>query len=505
MGDEDMNSRSSSSLNTSTTRSLSESDESCNEWLQTVSHSSQSILRQITGEFPRFSISCQELEMNSINHLDDYSLFLIFSKLTFIEKLNAQKVCNKWKDLINKLIRCQTSIGVNMSCAVCNDIKHQVSSYECIGDVFDSAVEVNTKWYFVNKDTLSLVLTKCPNLKSLILQNCIFCREVLEVFGDYCSRQLEHLDLSYSSCNINEILQLISEKCSQTLKHVMLKDNEINESGLKSLINWCQNLEVLILDQNEDITGQCFDLFGDKIKYLSIVECKSIDDSGINALVSGNGKHLTHLKIGNSIKPSMLRSICEQMNGLLSLEFNGFKNESANAYNCVSLLTSIQELILTLPRIAFDSQLIEIFRKCHQLKKVKIDGPIVTNLSLKQLATYCPLIEFISITPLVPHMNSSITDDCRFQMGSLLNLRTLSLCGSSITDEFVEMICLCPKLSFIELDGCKHITNNTLLLCIKMAKSRPNDKIMLFIQRTNIIRPNTQIPSNLTVFGSWIM
>jgi hypothetical protein len=526
MEDEDTNNCSYlSSMNRLRVCSQSESDDNCEElrpeltqwsqcsqsteWTQSSqstewSQSSQ-ILRQITGQFPGFAISCQSFQTNSINNLDDYSLYSIFSKLTFIEKLMAQKVCQKWQNLIKKLLRCQTSIGVTISCAVCHDIKHQVSSYECIGDVFDSAIEgsVNTKSYFVNADNLSLVLSECPNLKSLILQNCIFCRGIFEVFAKYCSKKLEHLDLSHSSCNINEILQIISEKCSHTLKHVMLRDNEINESGLKCLIKLCNNLEVLILDQNDDITGDCFDLFGEKITYLSIYECKSIDESGLNSLVSGNGKHLTRLKIGNTIKPSMFRLVCEQLNQLKCLEFDGYKTESANTYNCISLLTSLEELILTLPRIIFDAQLIEIMRKCRQLKKVKIDGAVISDVSLKQFTIHCPLIEQISITPLVSLTNSLITDGCRFEIGSLKNLKTLSICGASITDEFVRTVRLCPRLTFIELDACKSITNTTLELCIEMAKSRPNDKIMLFAQKTKIGRPSSQIPSNLSVFGSW--
>ena len=486
-------------------------EELSNEWL-VMSQSSQSPQTSIIKDITRCRISCPKTlsAIDCVNCLDDYSLLLIFSKLSFVEKITARKVCQKWKQLIDKSIRCQNSIGVTISFAVCQDIKHQVSVNECVGDLFDSAIEgaVNTKWYFINALNLLSVLSKCPNLKSLILQNCIFCREVLEVFANDCSPKLEHLDLSYSSCNINEILQIISEKCSQTLRHVMLEDNEINDSGLKCLITCCQHLEVLILDRNVEITGNHFDLFGDKISFLSIIGCNSIEDSGIKALVSGNGKHLTHLRIGDSITPSMFQMICEQMSGLKTLEFNGFKvdaTNASNAYNSISLLESLQELILTVPRIAFDPHLISILRKCHDLRKVKIDGAIVTNSSLKQMAINCPLIEQISIIPSDAVSNSSITDDCRYELSALLHLRSLSLCGSSITDQFVETISSCRRLTFIELDSCKGITNKSLDLFIECAKRRPNDKIMLFIQRTNISKPLQNIPINLTVFGTWIM
>ena len=473
-------------------------------WSPVMSQSPQtSIIKEIT----RCRISCPPTEsfVQSINCLDDYSLLLVFSKLSFVEKMNAQKVCKKWKYLIHKSIRCQTSIGVTISFAVCDDLRHQVTVNGCVGDLFDSAIEgaPNTKWYFVNAQSLSSVLSKCPNLKSLILQNCIFCKGVLDVFATTCSPNLEHLDMSHSSCNINEILQIISDKCSKTLKHVMLEDNKINESGLKCLISSCKGLEVLILDNNFEITGHCFELFGENIKYLSLIGCNSIDDMAIDGLIEGNGRNISHIRLGDSIIPSMFQKICERMPDLKILEFKGFKpepNSSSIAYNHVSNLRTLQELILTVPRIPFDSQLIAISRNCSDLKVVKIDGSVITDIGLKNLAANCPLIEQISLIPCDSLANSSITDDCRYELGSLRYLKSLSLCGSSVTDRFVEIISLCPRLTFVELDSCKSITDRSLELFIRSARSRPSLKIMLFLQKTKILKHLRSIPPNLTVF-----
>lgn len=461
----------------------------------------------IINDINRCRISCPPTRsaVDSINCLDDYSLLLVFSKLTFIEKMNAQKVCKKWKELIDKSILCQTSIGVTISFAVCDDLKHQVTVNGCVGDLFDSAIEgaPNTKWYFVNANSLSSIILKCPNLKSLILQNCIFCKGVLDIFANYCSSKLEHLDLSHSSCNINEILQIISDKCSQTLRHVMLDDTKINESGLKSLINSCKGLEVLILDNNLEISGHCFDTLGENITYMSIIGCDYIDDIGVNALMTGNGKNLTHVRLGDAIEPSMFKKICEGMSGLKILEFKGFRpepNSSSVAYNHISNLLELQELILTVPRISFDSQLIAISRNCNQLKVVKIEGSIVTDIGLKSLATNCPLIEQLSLIPCDSLANNSITDECRHELGALRHLKSLSLCGSSITDIFVEIISLSPRLTFVELDSCESITDRSLDLFIASAESRPSVKIMIFLKRTRIAKHLRPIPPNLTIF-----
>ncbi|XP_054166133.1 uncharacterized protein LOC128963645 [Oppia nitens] len=490
-------------------KSDSESDISfsceSNDWL-VMSQCSQT---SMVGHLNAIDINSDESNTcespDLINTLDDYSLLLILSKLSFVEKIIAQKVCKKWRQLVFQLIRCQSSLGVAISFAVCDDPKHQVSSAECIGDEFVSAVEDNTKWYFVTAKNLSTVLSKCPNLKSLMLQNCIFCREVLEVFTRDCSSYLEHLDLSYSSCNINEILQILSDKCCDTLKHVMLKDNEINENALKCLIKSCKELEVLVLDQNIEITGNCFNLFGDKISRLSIVDCISIDESGIKALVSGNGKHIKHLQIGDSMRAAMFQIICEQMISLTTLEFNGFKADSAinaNSYNLIANLQSLQELVLTVTRIPFDTQFIIIIGGCRQLKKIKIDGPIITDTAIKQIPANCPNVEQISINPLDNFTNSFITDECRYELVSLRQLKSLSLCSSSITDIFVEEITRYSRLSFIELDSCNLITNKSLDLFIEMAISRPNDKIMVFVKNTNLTKPTLDLPSNLYVLNT---
>src|SRR5437588_139942 len=125
-------------------------------------------------------------------------------------------------------------------------------------------------------------------------------------------------------CVINDILRIVSQKCSETLKHVTIVDNAITEIDLKCLLVNCKKLEVLQMDKNEGVTGECFNLLGDQIKLLSIIGCKSIKTSGINALIEGNGKNLVHLKLGDSITPEMLNTICSNIPNLKRLELQGF-------------------------------------------------------------------------------------------------------------------------------------------------------------------------------------
>ena len=476
--------------------------------------------QEITEKFPNFNIGVmphnKSRMINEPNHfgdisvsfknindiLDEYSLKNIFSFLTVVERLQIQTTCQKWYSIIGELHQSQVAIGMSMSCANCPTKIHQISSHECVGAYFQSTIENSSDVYFISAIQLEQILSKCINLKSLVMQNCIFSRECVDIFTIYCSSNLQHLDLSNSSCVINEIIKNVSEKCKTSLKHVILKENIITENALKCLIENCVNLELLILDKNEEITGECFESLSCKIKMISFLECPNVGVTGINSLVNGNGVNITQIKIGGNITTEMLNIICQNMINLQTFELVGFNTDDVSNYNCIQELTQLTELILKLPRFAFDNPLIQIVRKCKFLKKIQVDGAIISNRSIIQISVSCPQLEHLSIAPNHNFINELITNECCNALATIKNLRFLSLCNSNVGDAIITAILSCIKLNWIKLEGCKNITTNVLNACVEKAQMNQQIKIVLYVQKTQISQSNLSMPSNLSVFSS---
>ena len=172
--------------------------------------------QEITEKFPNFNIGVmphnKSRMINEPNHfgdisvsfknindiLDEYSLKNIFRFLTVVERLQIQTTCQKWYSIIGELHQSQVAIGMSMSCANCPTKIHQISSHECVGAYFQSTIENSSDVYFISAIQLEQILSKCINLKSLVMQNCIFSRECVDIFTIYCSSNLQHLDLSNS-------------------------------------------------------------------------------------------------------------------------------------------------------------------------------------------------------------------------------------------------------------------------------------------------------------------
>jgi hypothetical protein len=308
---------------------------------------------------------------------------------------------------------------------------------------------------------------------------------------------VEHLDFSNSQGLIDEVIRFIAVNCGQTLKHVILEDSDISESSLKFLIENCPLLEILDVSNNVRISGQCFSLLSNHLKKLSLNQCWNVKLDAISSLSNGNGKHLNDLEIcGELLDNKMLEQVCDNLVNLKKFDVDCARVTNKKILRKISNIHDLEELSLYLPSINFDEIMIEITKKCNKLKKLRIEGGVITDISVKQLSIFCKDLESVSIISEETVMNKKITDDSCESLSKLTRLTHLTIEYCYISDKIIHVIKNCPKLSTIEINGCRKVTNNLVNSCIEFAKNSPNRSLTMTALETRLTQPEVELPLN---------
>lgn len=447
-----------------------------------------------------------------INRLvNDDSILKVFEYLSLIELFRTRLVCKRWKQLIEFKLKRRNTISMTIRSDneedhkhdeyyernECLNEKHLITSNDCIANSCRNIRDGSRTLYIITDKHLNNLFNYCPNIRALSLQFTIFDRNVLNYFRSRCPTNVEHLDFSNSQGLIDEVIRFIAINCGQTLKHVILEDSDISESSLKFLIENCPLLEILDVSNNVRISGQCFSLLSNNLKKLALNQCWNINLDAIHSLSNGNGKHLNDLEIsGEILDNKMLEEICNNFVNLKKFDVDCARVTNKRILRQISNIHDLEELCVYLPSINFDDILIEIMRKCNKLKKLRIEGAVITDISLKQLSVFCKDLESLSIISEETVVNKKITDDSCESLSKLTRLTHLTIEYSYISDKLIEIIKSCPKLSSIEINGCKKITNNLVYSCIQFAKNNPKRSLIMTALDTRLTQPDIELPLN---------
>jgi hypothetical protein len=447
-----------------------------------------------------------------INKLvNDDSILKVFEYLSLIELFRTRLVCKRWKQLIEFKLKRRNTISMTIRSDneedhkhneynernECVNEKHLITSNDCIANSCRSIRDGSRTLYILTDKHLNYLFNYCPNIRALSLQFTIFDRNVWNFFRSRCPTNIEHLDFSNSQGLIDEVIRFIAINCGQTLKHVILEDSDISESSLKFLIENSPLLEILDVSNNVRISGQCFSLLSNHLKKLSLNQCWNINLDAFSSLSNGNGKHLNDLEInGEFLDNKMLEEICNNLINLKKFDADCARVTNKKILRKISNIHDLEELSLYLPSINFDEILIEIMRKCNKLKKLRIEGAVITDVSLKQLSIFCKDLESLSIISEETVINKKITDDSCESLSKLTRLTHLTIEYSYITDKLIHVIKSCPKLSTIEINGCKKVTNNLVDSCIEFAKNSPKRFLTMTALETKLTQPEIELPLN---------
>lgn len=445
-----------------------------------------------------------EKENQNINaHLNDDLLFIIFSHLTISEHFIFRTVCKRWFNLMNYLLEKRKVLAISSDGKVNCATHKQITSCDAIGSLCKTVKDGSRSLYTVQGKMLKQIFDVCSNITSLSMRYSIVDRSVWEFFKDYCPQNLEEIDFSHSQGLIDEVLRFIINNCGVTLKYVKLNDSDIHESVLQLLVTSSPQLISLDLKRNYRITGQCFNQMNLNLEKLQLTNCFHIDYLGLKALTQSNCNNLKYFKLGDLPNGQLLEFFADNFANLtyFSVDLADVVVTNAQLRN-IARFTQLETLKLTTPFIRYDSMFLDIFKSCPKLKKLYLDGGILTDKSLAYIGTYCPLIEELSIDNCEVVINKKLTDFTADSLAKLEHLEFLSLEWSGIGDGMCKVVEQCKAIQHIRVQNCKKITNNFILACIEAAKAKPkNEFIQVFVHGTSIClyNLNVELPENLHV------
>ncbi|XP_054165955.1 uncharacterized protein LOC128963471 [Oppia nitens] len=451
-----------------------------------------------------------------INHyLNDHLFLNVLELIPITQLFNLRLVCQRFKRLVDYQLtfrRC-IAIAINIGCddntndedddeydskCDCNDYRHRFTTNDCLYKSCRQVKDGSRTLYVLNDNQLIQLFTFCPNIKALSLESTIIDRNVWQHFRDNCPKGVQHIDFSNSQGLIDEVIRFIVITTGQTLQHIILNDSDISESTLEFILKNCPKLEVLNVSKNVRITGLCFGLLPQSIKRLVLNNCWNLSLEAIKCIVTGSAKCLTNLEInGEFIDNKIVSEICENLFNLQILEIDCSNIEDKHTLHKLSNLRHLEELNLFLPSIKFDYILCDILKNNYYLKKLSLDGAIVTDYSIQFLPQFCPHLEYLSIAFEELIINNKISDNCCESLAKLNNLQHLDLQYTKIGDKLIQVITDCPNILTVEIEGCKQVTNKLIDCMIDIAKQRPNKSLTLFARETHLNEPEVQIPDNL--------
>jgi len=265
-------------------------------------------------------------------YLDDLPnelLYMILKNLSIKEKISVERVCKKWRELLQSLYLSHNSIRINNGWSLghfngCSDQTHS----ERTGDV-NFLRKWSDFWSFRNeltKTVLSPIMKRCPNFKSIHLENCRIDYETFLWMIEE-SPKLECIALIEISGFCLTEWQLIAQKLAKKLKHFAVSDCEnIFSQGLVPII---PPLEELVILYHPIPLSDVLSYLGPNIRKLSVKCCEDSNVDAIKSLALGYGKNITHLTIDDpwiDDEIQTLKLVCRYLRNLeyLSIGFGAF-------------------------------------------------------------------------------------------------------------------------------------------------------------------------------------
>jgi hypothetical protein len=272
------------------------------------------------------SLSKISAEKFDINSLPNELLYLILKNLSIQQKILAERVCRKWQQLIQSLYLTHTSLRINNGWSLghyvsCSDSHHNQTN----GDI-NFIEKTSNFWSFrneLNKSRLTPILKRCPNFKSIHLENCRIDSEAFLYLIEK-SPKLECLALiEINGFCVNEWQQVVN-KLGKKLIHFSISDCQTIYS--ESLMPIIPQLQELFIHYQQTPLNETLSHLGPNIRKLALKCCEDSNVNTIETLASGYGQNITHLTIDDpwiDDEIKTLQLVCRHLKNLeyLSIGF----------------------------------------------------------------------------------------------------------------------------------------------------------------------------------------
>ncbi|KAJ8312714.1 hypothetical protein KUTeg_010087 [Tegillarca granosa] len=223
----------------------------------------------------------------NINSLCDDTLILILSHLPVLDRLNAEKVCQRWRDVALRCWTYQKSLH----------FRNMFKRFEGLRDKLLSSLLHRCGVYLKQLD-----LSASPRLLTDI---------AVDVIAENCPA-LQKLDLS--GVAVTDIsLRNLGVKCTNLKWIALQKSFYVGDKGLSWFLQNCVNLEYLDVQGNAKIQGDLFHKCGPNLKTVILNECNKLKDFGVSKLCY-RCKNLEEIQLSDclSITDKCIRNLTQE-------------------------------------------------------------------------------------------------------------------------------------------------------------------------------------------------
>ena len=248
--------------------------------------------------------------------------------------------------------------------------------------------------------------------------------------------KLTELDLSFTSVN-DEGLKNIATMASHLKILTLRQCKKLSDIGIGYIADGCHCLERLTITNDNDVGGvvlfpSTLKTLGEgcqKLKYLRVINCIGLDNSGVNYLVQ-NCHDLEYLFLrSKNISSPSLHAISHFCSNLFHLLIHGY---NINTVSVESILTNnrfIKDLDISgcsningIDLCKSTATKSVIFETHSHVTSLRIKGKTDIGFSaIEQIVTFCPDLCYLSLSPI----NAAIRDDASeiaFQKCSMLGM-----------------------------------------------------------------------------------
>ncbi|KAK0082954.1 hypothetical protein PV326_006929 [Microctonus aethiopoides] len=381
----------------------------------------------------RIKLSETDDDNSLINDLNDDCLLDIFSWLSIVDIIQAEKVCERWKRL-------------------CQQLRKAVESLEC----------KNKKWklekkYFGKKVHEGMCINDLTN----ILQSC---GSFIKYF-----RIITLKPFDYSSKDYTSPLTIVPQLCTNLVEINIETINSPSPIEIRTLANNCTELKKISLGQfNKELEKDLSLLLSNnkKLTYFSLShECGLNNMTGeFLEYISGDTIEEIHIRRSERAKLDYFISALKKFKHLRSFTYgpNGFFNDAMmkTIGNTKSLiyLSTILALYKSPSSINYLANLVnlkELILSCNNQ---------LQDDNLKNISNCCKQLEILEI-----NFCYTITDQGIESISNLKKLRILKMDGLYVTDKPIGN--LPDSLEILTCFGCEKIEDNGVIKLIKRASN----------------------------------
>ncbi len=279
---------------------------------------------------------------------------------------------------------------------------------------------------------------------------------------------------------------------------------------LSILCEGLQKLKIMnAINPGREITGLCLSKLGPDIEDIWIGLNHLPDPNpALRALVSGNGKNLIHFGlIVTNYQMTNWSLITDNMLKLKSLKLT-FGSYGSGSLRQFAKLKNLEFLVLAEDSrnenesVLTDESLMPVIEGCNKLKSIAIAGTKVktcrfTHRSIAMIPKYCPLMEQIRFLN-----GHNVLDETLAELATISTLRVLHLSSMArITDKGIINFVKIAKNSVrnFRVSDCPLVTEAIIEPWIEVAKSRPTEKIKVYLEGVAVTRSLDDLPSNLKI------